>query len=762
MFSDAIYEIKQKLQNPLKELTISDQKKVVGQIVHANYSRLKYLLYFLSIFSVLLLASDIYYFDSWSNKDLFTFFLLADISLFLISVTGLFIIYGKRLPSVDFQQRMFYIYVLYGAVWIGLISGMDYQQSYVTLVAGIFVISNSFILQDIFHGVVLLAIYVVAVVMVLPQESQYFDAFTEFFIIPACMMLAWIFGKVLYKHKVESIQKENKLREYADNLQDVVDNRTTELKKKNENLIREINSKETIQNQLIASEELFKKLLYQSADAIAIFEIEGQIVHWNGTTEEYTGIKRRDAIDKVFWDIIQIPEEYKTESMEFKEKVQTYVDQVAENVATTSQIKVRHRVKNNSNRERFLETKVFPIYLHNRTLIAAIGRDITQQFEYEKHLKDARIKAERANTAKSDFLANISHDLRSPLNSIAGFSQILKLKPEIQKQKRNRYLSIIYDNGQYLLQLINGLIDLTQLQSGNIKIESQAFYLQDFKREVESIITSEKTLRSPNIKIVHDCEEKNLMLRTDRTKLLQIYTNLLSNALKFTDKGQVAYGCKVLGSHLYGFVEDTGAGIDDPDLQQIFNRFFRVNDRSERNKQGKGLGLAIVKGYVDLLDGKISVKSEKGKGTRFDLQIPVEVMEVENIKGDTTMPTPGKKILVVDKDAESAEFVCELLNQYKLEVNRVSLLEEVDELIEIQKPDLLLLDVFRDNEALYNRISVIREKNPGLPVIVYTALPQVDITERLSGMVDVVIFKPINANVLIQKAAKLINGRRKT
>ncbi len=762
MFSDTLYEIKQKLRNPVADLTVIEQKAAIGQITHANYSRLKYLLYFLVIFSMVLLGSDVVYFEKWNNVNLIEVFLIADLSLLLISVSGLIIIHRKRLPTIDFQQRMIYIFLLYSAVWVGIISGMDYKQSYLSLVAGIFIISSSFILSEIFHAIMLAAIYTVFIILHYPHNSEYQDPFTEFFIIPACILLAWIFGKILYKHKVDGIQKEKMLREYAENLQNTVDQRTAELKTKNDNLIREINSKETIQNQLVASEELFKKILYQSADAIAIFDIEGKVLQWNTKIEEYTGIIRRDAIDQIYWDLLAEAINNKKEAAELKEHIKGYLDQIVKNSSTNPQIKLKHKFINNSNHSRYIETKVFPIYLHKKTLIAAIGRDITQQHEYENQLNKARHKAEKANAAQSDFLANISHDLRSPLNSIAGFSQILKLKSNIPENKKQQYLSIIYDNGQYLLQLIHALIDLTQLKSGNIKIDRQAFYIDDFMQEIESLVISEKTLRAPNVKIKENCEPNHLLIETDRTKLLQIFTNLLSNAIKFTTEGEISFGCKIEGQQLHGYVEDTGTGIDEVDLQQIFNRFFSAHTSKAKNEQGKGLGLAIVKGYIDLLEGKINVKSKKGKGTRFDLTIPVALSEAKKTKTSHSLPVPGKKVIVVDNQAESAEFVCELLTQYELNVTRALEFEEAMGMVNKQQPDLLLIDVFRENERMRTQLAEIKKQFPALPVIAYTALPQSNITQELSTLVDVILFKPINAQLLIQKAAKFLNGRNHT
>ncbi len=757
MLTETLTEILKKLQDPLSSFPFSERKQIVNQITFGNYFRLKYLLHFFAIFSVVLIVTDLAQFTNLTKKGLFIYFFIADFTLFIVSAVGLFVFYRKRLPGIPFQKRFVLFYVFFSAIWIGFISGLDYNQNFLTLIAGLFVVSGALLINKYQHTLFLFCVFITFLASAYIFDLIWEIETVELMYLLFSMLLTILLNKILYKNKIDTLQKEIQLQEYAENLESLVHERTADLKMKNENLIKEINSKETIQNQLIASEELFKKLLYQSADAIAIFETTGSIVHWNQKTGHYTGIQKEEAVDKDFWELLdQLPNE-KREGESFKKQVDQYITQLNANTATSSQLKVRHWITDKTQNSRYLETKIFPIHLHKKTLIGAISRNITRQLNYEEHLTDARLKAEKANLAKSEFLANISHDLRAPLNSISGFSQIMKLKPNLPQKKVSKYLDIIYDNGQYLLQLINALIDLSKIQSGNISINYEEFDVKQFIKEVEGLVNSEKTLQNADIAIQPHCFSESVCVITDRTKLLQVYTNLLSNAIKFTSTGKVEFGCKVENETLFAYVEDTGDGIAEEELQHIFTRFYTKNGSSNHNNHGKGLGLPIVKGYIDLLGGKIQVKSQKGRGTRFDFSIPVQISQQQQQVKSDNLPAPGKVVLIADNNPESAEIVAEMLDQYQLIPKRVKKMEDILHDINRDQTDLLLIDVFRENEIMKDILKQIKSEHPQLPVIAYTALSKDHISNGLTHLVDMVVFKPLDSRLLIRKIARYLH-----
>jgi PAS domain S-box-containing protein len=753
MLKRILEEILDKIRNPLLELPYDDRQIADKQITYSNYGRLRYLLFFMTVFSLILLSLDYILFEQWSKENLILLFIISDISLFSLSIGGVILIQKNKVPSLSFQKRIINSFILIGAVWTGLISGQDYLQNDITLVAGVFILTGGFILRGKHHLIILLSLYSAYVLMHFTHSSFYHDPVTDYAIIPGTMFIAWLYGKVMYKNKIDSVLQSIKLQSYSNELQSMVEKRTTELKSKNSSLVKEINNKEFIQNQLLASEELFKSILFQSPDSVAIFKIGGEILQWNHKAEEYSGLNFENLKGKNIWNLFPKIFADNSNNVSFKTEVKEFVAQITANPTTSNVLKVRHWVTDENNHKRYLESKLFPIHLHDKTLISAVSRDITQQLENEDQLKAAIDQAEKANKAKSDFLANISHDLRSPLNSISGFSQLLKMKPNIPKDKRLKYLDIINDNGQYLLQLINSLIDLSKLQTGNIKIENSEINMEELITEINSIIESEKDLYSPNIKLVRECKIENKFIISDQTKIIQIFTNLLSNALKFTKEGSVKFSCKISEGKLIGTVKDTGIGMDQNEISQIFNRFYSIQSDNNTKRKGKGLGLAIVKGYIELLNGKIDVKSEKGEGTEFTFEVPVKEISKKKTYTSQITPPKNKKILIYDPEPESREFIIELLKTYDLEIDYVQVLKELSDKIDTMKPNLVIVDIEPFYSDYKKHLRIIKSKNSELPIIAYTALPQTELPNDLSLLFDVIIFKPINANVLIHKIA---------
>lgn len=752
MLKGQINNIINKIRNPLLDLPYYERKKVDNLFTYNNYSRLKYLLHFMSVFALVLLTLDFIYFKKWSSDSLILLFFIADISLLIASIGGVYLISQNKIPTVPFQKRIINTYIIIGAVWTGLISSQDYEQNAITLVTGVFILSGGFTMRGKFHFLILTALFATYTLMHQLQLTINHDPITDYAIIPSSMVIAWIYGKIMYNNKLESIQQALKLQSYSNELQSMIEKRTSELKAKNSSLIKEINNKEYIQNQLLASEELFKNILLQSPDSVAIFNIGGEIVQWNPKAEEYSGITADNLLGKNIWDLflrISADNEHNTK---LKSEIINFVTQITKKPTSTTVLKIRHWITESKKSKRFLESKLFPIHLHDKTLIAAVSRNITQQLEDEQKLELAIRDAEKANNAKSDFLANISHDLRSPLNSISGFSQLLSLKPNLSKEKQKKYLNIIYDNGQYLLQLINSLIDLSKLQTGNIKVENSEIDVEAFFHEISSIIESEKTLYAPGIKLEKECDIDGKFIISDRTKLIQIFTNLLGNAVKFTKKGTVTYSCKVIDDKLLGVVSDTGIGMDKEETEHIFDRFYSVENTYNTQRKGKGLGLAIVKGYIKLFNGEIHVVSEKGKGTTFKFSIPVKEINTLKTSKKQIKLREKKKILVYDSNSESLEFTKELLETYLI-VDDVKTFNTLSDKIDISKPDLLLIDIEPDYSNYKKYLHIIKKKNPTLPIMAYTALPQTELPNDLSLMFDIIIFKPIKVDVLLQKIA---------
>lgn len=240
---------------------------------------------------------------------------------------------------------------------------------------------------------------------------------------------------------------------------------------------------------------------------------------------------------------------------------------------------------------------------------------ISERKRMEQELRTARDRAEESNRLKSAFLANMSHEIRTPLNAIVGFSSMLSSTTDPQEQEE--YVRIIENNNKLLLQLIGDILDLSKIEAGTLEFTPSDFDLNEMMRELEEII--QMRVRQGVGLVCELPSQTPFTIHTDRTRLSQVVTNLLTNAVKFTDKGEIRFGYTLRGRELRFFVCDTGSGIPTDNLSDIFGRFVKL----DTFKQGTGLGLSICKTIVEHMGGEIEVESAEGKGSCFRFTIPL-------------------------------------------------------------------------------------------------------------------------------------------
>ena len=243
------------------------------------------------------------------------------------------------------------------------------------------------------------------------------------------------------------------------------------------------------------------------------------------------------------------------------------------------------------------------------------GRDVTDSVEAARKLKEAKENAERSERLKSAFLANMSHEIRTPLNAIVGFSRIIS---EVESpEDKAEFCRIIEENNDRLLHLINELLDISKIEADMVKFNIQPIGMNELCEEVYHAFE----LRCPpEVELINEATGVEQFAMADKNRTIQIISNLIDNALKFTKHGSIRFGYEVRGNYLEVYTIDTGIGISPEKLDTIFNRFVKAND----NIQGTGLGLSISKMLVEKMGGQISVESQLGKGTTFKFTLPLQ------------------------------------------------------------------------------------------------------------------------------------------
>lgn len=251
------------------------------------------------------------------------------------------------------------------------------------------------------------------------------------------------------------------------------------------------------------------------------------------------------------------------------------------------------------------------------------AKSVHDHVQLEKELRKAKQSAEESDRLKSAFLANLSHEIRTPMNGIVGFSELLQYDG-LTPDDRREYVRLIHQSSSQLLNIINDIIDISKIESGQIDVRPVYTDLVRLGGDLHAFFID--SANTKGIELVFDCGEINdYEIFSDEVKLRQVLTNLISNAVKFTLSGKVVFGFNVLDENkVEVFVQDSGIGIDADDVDFVFERFWQAKD-SDVKKGGTGLGLAITKAYVELLGGHIVVESERDKGTRFSFVIPREL-----------------------------------------------------------------------------------------------------------------------------------------
>ena len=495
--------------------------------------------------------------------------------------------------------------------------------------------------------------------------------------------------------------------------------------------------------ELKKSEQDYQNIFNSMLDMFQVIELiydeDGNAIDYyylqvNPAFEKLVNKKKSELIGKRAKDIFGIVEDYWIKTYEKIEK--TGIPEVFENFGAELN-----------------KYYIINAWKADEKQVAIVFKDITVQKLQEKELIKAKEKAEESDRLKLAFLTNMSHEIRTPMNGILGFADLLK-NHNLSGDEQKKYIQIIEKSGTRLLNIINDIVHISKIEAGLMEVnlspsninEQLEFIYNFFKPEVES--------KGMQFLFKNSLPASKALVTTDKEKLFAILTNLVKNAIKYSEKGTIELGYNVKNEFLEIYVKDSGIGIHQDRQQAIFERFVQV-DRSDNTAiQGAGLGLSISKAFVEMLGGQIWVESKKGSGSTFYFTIPYEVQQQVAIN-DNNITTESKiqklKVLVVEDDEVSAMLLCIILKSIDSEFIHAKDGKAAIELYGNHPDiDLILMDINLPEMDGYEATRQIRQLNKDVIIIAQTGHGFIDDkTKAIEAGCNEHLSKPVTKKELL-------------
>ena len=516
-------------------------------------------------------------------------------------------------------------------------------------------------------------------------------------------------------------------------------------------IIRNISDRKRAEEALIESEIKYRGLVENSPDAIAIY-VDTEIVFVNKECLRLMAAQSESEL--IGKSVIQFihPDcrELVMERMKAAKREGSVLPLVEEKYIRLDGSPVQ------------VEVKTTTIKFGKRMAVQLIVRDITERKKTELELIKAKERAEESDKLKSAFLANMSHEIRTPMNGILGFADLLKT-PDLTGEQQISYVNIIQKSGERMLGIINDIIDISRIESGQMKISLTKTNINEQIEGLFSFFLPEVKEKGLHLLIGSFLPVKEAIIKTDSEKFNAILINLIKNAIKFTQKGTIEVGYERKNDELEFFVRDTGIGIRNEQKEFIFERFRQGNESLSRSYEGAGLGLSISRAYVEMLGGRIRVESEFGKGSSFYFTLPyntdlTSMVLITNIERGVKVKPQIKnlKILIAEDDKASEILIEKSIGSVgKVEWRVKNGADAVDVCRNNPNIDLILMDIKMPVIDGYEATRLIRQFNKEVIIIAQTALALIGDKEKAieAGCNDY-ISKPIDSRAFFRLLEK--------
>lgn len=568
---------------------------------------------------------------------------------------------------------------------------------------------------------------------------------------------AKLIPKKLKNRKQEKDLCEDDLKAHKENLEQLVKQRTQDLENTARRLQKEINEHKEAQAQV----SLQASLLEQVDSAIIATDLHHHIIYWNNCAHKLFGWKSSEVIGRSVLETM-IRKEHRRAGKRFLEKL-------GKRKSWSGDFTIPH-----------VSGRTIPVELSCSALLDAQGKqigytcvavDITDHVRFERKLQREKEKAVKQAHAKQNFLATMSHEIRTPLNVIIGMTRLLNdAKPHEGQQE---YLKSLEFSANHLLTIINDVLDLAKIDAGKIKLEKISFNVHDVIDGVKNAFSIRAEEKNISLRVDIDKHLPHRLLG-DQVRLTQVLNNLVSNALKFTNQGFITIRVRILENkhsrvRLLFEVRDSGIGIHEDKLGQIFENFTQAQEDTTRKYGGTGLGLTICKKLLDLQKGKIGVKSKEGIGSTFSFDLDYELDHSEPMPADQAddhqYTLQDVRLLLVDDNHANRIVASNFLSKMGVRVDFAENGEQALNIVQHQEFDIVLMDIqmpIMDGYEATRAIRQLGENYTHLPIIALTADVVSDVRQKVfdSGMNDYLAkpFKPEQLNVTIAKNLKLKPG----
>lgn len=517
----------------------------------------------------------------------------------------------------------------------------------------------------------------------------------------------------------------------------------------------DITAAKRYEQKLQEQEEKYRGIIENMNLGLIEVDLEEKIVYANQSFCDISGYPVSELIGRKTYELF-LPKE-------LREHFESRQNQRNQGISNAYEMQVR----NKRGEARWWMISGAPMYDARGKVTGSIGVhvDITDQMELEEQLRAARKFAEESAKAKESFMINMSHEIRTPMNAISGFGKQLLNTPLSEKQRS--FVNAINSASANLLVIINDILDFSKIEARQMTIERIGFSMREVVKTACSILLSKA--EEKGLSLVCDIDSGLApVLIGDPFRITQVLMNLIGNSIKFTEKGKVAVRVRVvenakLGQEVLLVVSDTGIGMSNEFMSQMFGKFSQEDDSTARMYGGTGLGMAITRELIELMGGSISVNSKKGEGTEFTVKLILPAGNVSDIAVQQPEITPdeqlrGKTILLAEDNNYNQLLAATILERYGAEVIACSDGTEVLHTLEQRDVDLVLMDVQMPQMDGYECTNFIRKLyGNGLPVIALTANAVSGEREKcIAAGMDDFLSKPFEEQLLIQKTFKWI------